>query len=134
VERKTAETVALNAATLQAPVIAFTYNEPTVFTEYLLDIAREARKLGLRSVLVTCGLMNEAPLADMCRALDAIKVDLKGYSESFYRNVCGAELKPVLRSIKQIAKPGSPGDCQPCGPHAERFRRDGEGPHHVGPE
>lgn len=104
VERKTAETVALNAATLRAPVIAFTYNEPTVFTEYLLDIAGEARKLGLRSVLVTCGLMNESPLADMCRALDAIKVDLKGYSESFYRNVCGAELKPVLRSIKQVAR------------------------------
>ena len=48
--------------------------------------------------------MNEAPLAEMCRTLDAIKIDLKGYSEDFYRNVCKAELQPVLRSIKQIAK------------------------------
>jgi len=51
--------------------------------------------------------MNEAPLAEMCDTLDAIKIDLKGYSESFYRTVCGAELRPVLRSIKQIAKRGT---------------------------
>jgi pyruvate formate lyase activating enzyme len=85
-------------------VIAFTYNEPTVFTEYLLDVAAEARARGLRSVLVSCGFMNETPLADMCRALDAIKVDLKGFSERFYRDVSGASLAPVLRSLKQIAR------------------------------
>jgi pyruvate formate lyase activating enzyme len=48
--------------------------------------------------------MNEAPLAEFCEVLDAIKIDLKGYDEAFYRDVCSAELKPVLRSIKQIAK------------------------------
>jgi pyruvate formate lyase activating enzyme len=85
-------------------VIAFTYNEPTVYTEYLIDIARDGKKQGLRSVLISCGFMNEAPLADMCRVLDAIKIDLKGYSEPFYRTVSNAELRPVLRSIKQIAK------------------------------
>jgi pyruvate formate lyase activating enzyme len=95
------------ALSRQAPVIAFTYNEPTTFTEYLTDIARDARKLKVRSVMVSCGFMNEAPLAEMCEVLDAIKIDLKGYSESFYRTVCGAELKPVLRSIKQIAKSGT---------------------------
>ena len=88
----------------KSPVIAFTYNEPTVFTEYLTDIARDGKKKGLRSVLVSCGFMNEAPLTEMCGVLGAIKIDLKGYSEDFYRNVCGAELRPVLRSIKQIAK------------------------------
>ena len=88
----------------QAPIIAFTYNEPTVFTEYLTDIARAARPLGLRSVLVSCGFMNEAPLAEMCETLDAIKIDLKGYAESFYHDVCGAELRPVLRSIRQVGK------------------------------
>lgn len=96
--------IALSAAARRAPVIAFTYNEPTVFTEYLLDIAREAKKLDLRSVLVSCGFMNQTPLAEMCRELNAIKVDLKGYDMSFYRDVCGAELKPVLRSIRQIAR------------------------------
>lgn len=88
----------------KSPVIAFTYNEPTVFTEYLTDIARDARKYGIHSVLISCGFMNEAPLSEMCKTLDAIKIDLKGYSEDFYRTVCRAELKPVLRSIKQIAK------------------------------
>jgi len=88
----------------RSPVIAFTYNEPTVFTEYLTDIARAARKQGIRSVLISCGFMNEAPLAEMCETLAAIKIDLKGYSQDFYRSACAAELKPVLRSIKQAAK------------------------------
>ena len=94
------------ASARKAPVIAFTYNEPTIFTEYLIDIAKVARKSDIRSVLISCGFMNEAPLAEMCRVLSAIKVDLKGYDESFYRKVCGAELRPVLRSIKQISKSG----------------------------
>jgi pyruvate formate lyase activating enzyme len=95
----------VNAAhTGKSPVIAFTYNEPTVFMEYLTDIACDAKKQGIRSVLISCGFMNEAPLAEMCTVLDAIKIDLKGYSDDFYRSVCGAQLRPVLRSIKQVAK------------------------------
>lgn len=89
-----------------APVIAFTYNEPTVFTEYLLDIAQAAKPRGIRSVLISCGFMNPAPLADLCQALDAIKIDLKGFDRNFYRNVCGAELEPVLRTIRTIARSG----------------------------
>jgi pyruvate formate lyase activating enzyme len=96
--------MAASARARKAPVVAFTYNEPTVFTEYLTDIAREGRKVGLRSVAISCGFMNEAPLAEMCEVLEAIKIDLKGYSEDFYRKVCGAELQPVLRSIRQIAR------------------------------
>jgi len=94
------------SVTQQAPVVAFTYNEPTVFTEYLTDIARLARKKKLRCVLVSCGFMNSEPLSEMCDVLDAIKIDLKGYSEDFYRKACSAELQPVLKSIKQIAKSG----------------------------
>jgi pyruvate formate lyase activating enzyme len=93
-----------SARAREASVIAFTYNEPTVFVEYMTDITREAKKQGLRSVLISCGIMNEAPLTELCETLDAIKIDLKGYDEAFYRDVCGAELQPVLRSIKQIAR------------------------------
>jgi pyruvate formate lyase activating enzyme len=100
------EKVVGSAVQRRAPVIAFTYNEPTVFTEYLTDIARAGREQKCRSVLVSCGFMNEAPLDEMCEVLDAIKIDLKGYSKNFYRDVCGAELQPVLRSIKQVAKSG----------------------------
>jgi len=93
-----------SAASRSSPIIAFTYNEPTVFMEYLSDIASIAREKKLRCVLVSCGFMNPEPLAEMCRILDAIKIDLKGYSPEFYRNVCGAELQPVLNTIRQIAK------------------------------
>jgi len=92
------------ARSQSVPIIAFTYNEPTVFIEYLTDIARAAKKNNIRSVLVSCGFMNEEPLQEMCEVLDAIKIDLKGFSEDFYHKVCSAELKPVLRSIKQVSK------------------------------
>jgi pyruvate formate lyase activating enzyme len=92
------------AVARQAAAIAFTYNEPTVFVEYLLEVAAAARKAGRRSLLVSCGYAAEAPLLEMCQALDAIKIDLKGFSADFYRQVCGAELAPVLRSLRQVAK------------------------------
>jgi len=101
------EHVVRAAAARSAPVIAFTYNEPTVFTEYLVDIARLARPRSLRAVLISCGFMNEAPLAEMCEVLDAIKIDLKGFSPDFYREVSQADLRPVLRSIKQVAASGT---------------------------
>jgi pyruvate formate lyase activating enzyme len=98
--------MAAAAASRGTPVIAFTYNEPTVFVEYLLDVAASAEARGIRSVMVSCGFANQEPLAEICRALAAVKIDLKGYSEDFYRTVCGAELQPVLRSIKQVASSG----------------------------
>jgi pyruvate formate lyase activating enzyme len=98
------ERVVAQAEYRRSPVIAYTYNEPTVFTEYLTDIARKARPQGVRSVLISCGFMTAEPLKEMCEVLDGIKIDLKGFSKAFYRDVCGAELKPVLRSIQQVAR------------------------------
>jgi len=100
------ETIVRSATERSAPVIAFTYNEPTVFAEYLTDIARAARKRNIRNVLISCGFMNQEPLTEMCDVLDAIKIDLKGFSRDFYRRVCGAELGPILRSIRQVARSG----------------------------
>jgi len=104
VEYMPPEKIAASAQSQKVPVIAFTYNEPTVFTEYLTDIARLAKKKNIRSVIISCGFMNEEPLKEMCEVLDGIKIDLKGFSEDFYHKVCSAELKPVLRSIKQVSK------------------------------
>lgn len=98
------ESIASDTDKKHVPVIAFTYNEPTVFIEYMIDIANEAKKKNIRSVLISCGFMNSEPLKELCEVLDAIKIDLKGFSEEFYKKVCSAELKPVLRTIKQIAK------------------------------
>jgi pyruvate formate lyase activating enzyme len=90
----------------RAPIVAFTYNEPTVFFEYMADIAAVAREEGLRCVLVSCGFMQPEPLQDMCGFLDAIKIDLKGINEHFYHEVCQAELAPVQRSIRTVARSG----------------------------
>jgi pyruvate formate lyase activating enzyme len=98
--------IAQDSRDRRAPVIAFTYNEPTVQTEFLTDTARKARPMGLKSVIVSCGYMAEAPLSEMCQVLDGIKIDLKGYSEEFYKNVSSADLKAVLRSIRQVHKAG----------------------------
>ncbi|MBN1337265.1 MAG: AmmeMemoRadiSam system radical SAM enzyme [Deltaproteobacteria bacterium] len=98
--------IAREAQARGTPVIAFTYNEPTVFTEYALDIAVEAKKRGIRSVFVSCGYMNEAPLAALLEVLSGVKIDLKGFSPAFYRNVVQAEIEPVKRSIRQVARAG----------------------------
>ncbi|MCA9729895.1 MAG: AmmeMemoRadiSam system radical SAM enzyme [Candidatus Eisenbacteria bacterium] len=84
--------------------ITFTYNEPTVYAEYVCDVAREARRQGLRSTVVSCGFMTAAPLGEICDVIDAIKFDLKGFDQQFYDRVCEAELEPVLRSIRQVAR------------------------------
>ncbi len=98
--------IVATARSARDPVIAFTYNEPTVQAEYLIDVARAARGEGIRSVIVSCGYAAEAPLAEMCQVLSGIKIDLKGFSPEFYREACGAELSAVLRSIKQVARSG----------------------------
>jgi pyruvate formate lyase activating enzyme len=101
------ERIVQGAVERSAPIIAFTYNEPTVFIEYLTDIAQRAHARKKACVLVSCGFMQEEPLRDMCDGLlDAVKIDLKGFSPDFYRTVCQAELEPVLRSIKQVSRSG----------------------------
>jgi pyruvate formate lyase activating enzyme len=98
------ETITTTAKGRNLDAVMFTFNEPTVFTEYMADIARHARDQEIRSVLISCGFMTEEPLTEMCEVLDAIKIDLKGFTEDFYQKVCGASLEPVLRSIRQVAK------------------------------
>ncbi|MCP4536062.1 MAG: AmmeMemoRadiSam system radical SAM enzyme [Chloroflexi bacterium] len=90
-----------------APVIAYTYSEPMVFYEYMLDTARLARDAGLRNVVISAGFINPEPLRDLCQVVDAIKIDLKGYDENFYRDVCEAELGPVLEAIRTIYESGT---------------------------
>ena len=89
-----------------APVIAFTYSEPTVFYEYMHETAQLARAAGLYNVVVSAGFIDLQPLQDLCKVVDAIKIDLKGYDEGFYQQVCQAKLKPVLETIKTIFKSG----------------------------
>jgi pyruvate formate lyase activating enzyme len=99
---------AITTATAQSgtPTIAYTYSEPIVFYEYMLDTARLARRAGLRNVVISAGYISAEPLRELCRAVDAIKIDLKGYNEDFYRQVCGGTLAPVLEAIRVIHEMG----------------------------
>jgi len=98
----TPEEVVRQAQRQGARAIAYTYNEPTVFFEYTLDIARLAREAGLRNVYVSNGFMSREALERLVPYLDAINIDLKGFSEPFYREYCGARLEPVKRNIADL--------------------------------
>jgi pyruvate formate lyase activating enzyme len=89
-----------------APTVAYTYSEPMVFYEYMLDTARLARRAGLRSAVVSSGYVNPEPLQELCQSVDAIKIDLKGFNEDFYRKVCSGTLQPVLEAIRTIHDAG----------------------------
>jgi len=79
--------------------VAFTYNDPTIFLEYAIDVADACHELGLRTVAVTSGYINPEPRADFYRHLDAANVDLKAFTQDFYRHTCGGDLGAVLDSL-----------------------------------
>lgn len=86
--------------------IAFTYNEPVVWFEYMYDIARLAKKAGLKTVMVTNGFINPEPLNSLLNYIDAFSVDLKAFTEEFYTKVTSSKLEPVKESLKQIRQAG----------------------------
>ncbi len=87
-------------------IISYTYTEPVVFLEYALDTARLARKQGLMNCMITGGNVEVPPLKEACRVMDAIKVDLKSFSEDTYVKMCKGHLKHILRTLETIKKQG----------------------------
>ncbi|HQF87216.1 MAG TPA: AmmeMemoRadiSam system radical SAM enzyme [Acidobacteriota bacterium] len=98
--------VAALARQYASPTVAYTYSEPVVFYEYMYDVAAEARKLGIGSVMISNGYIQIEPLRKLIPVLSAIKVDFKGFSENFYTKVCRGHLKPVLDALAAIAAAG----------------------------
>ena len=98
----TPETIARTAVELECRSVAFTYNDPTIFLEYAIDVAEECHARGLRTVAVTAGYICPEPRADFFRHVDAANVDLKGFTEDFYRHSCGAELGAVLDTLAYL--------------------------------
>jgi pyruvate formate lyase activating enzyme len=84
--------------------VAFTYNDPTVFMEYAIDVAQACREVAVKTVAVTAGYMCPEPRADFYRWIDAANVDLKAFTERFYRRVCGSELAPVLDTLVYLKR------------------------------
>lgn len=83
--------------------IAFTYNEPAVWIEFMLDIAMAAFDQGLKTAMITNGYINKKPLDDLIPLIDAFNVDLKSFNNDFYKKYTGSSLKPVLNTIEKIA-------------------------------
>jgi len=86
--------------------IAFTYNEPTIWWEYAYDTAKIAKEKGLYTVFVTNGYINEEPLNEIARYLDAANIDVKSLNDGFYRKICKATLEPVLEACKEYKNKG----------------------------
>lgn len=96
--------VARNAADYRCVSIAYTYSEPTIFYEYMLDTALAGHEQNVKSVVVTAGFIAPKPLQELCKKVDAIKVDLKAYSEKYYKDIVNGELKPVLEALVTMRK------------------------------
>jgi pyruvate formate lyase activating enzyme len=92
------------ARQLNCASVAFTYNDPVVFMEYAIDVAAACREVDVKSVAVTAGYMNAEPRAEFYRHMDAANVDLKGFTERFYKKICGGELGAVLDTLEYLRR------------------------------
>jgi pyruvate formate lyase activating enzyme len=85
-------------------IIAFTYSEPVAFLEYAKDIAKAAKKAGLKVVVATAAFVEPKPILDLAKYVDAFAIALKGFDEDFYYHVCGVHFEPILEAIKAVKK------------------------------
>ncbi|MDH5185216.1 MAG: AmmeMemoRadiSam system radical SAM enzyme [Gammaproteobacteria bacterium] len=96
------ETIAKAALDLGCRSVAYTYNDPVIFHEYAIDVARACRDKGIKNVAVTAGYVCAEPRAEFYQYMDAANVDLKAFTEAFYYKLTGAHLQPVLDTLKYI--------------------------------
>ena len=90
----------------RARIISYTYTEPTIFYEYMLDTAKIAKKEKIRNTTVTNGFINPEPLKQLCRYIEASNIDIKAISDKFYKEICNARLNPVLEAIRIMHEKG----------------------------
>jgi pyruvate formate lyase activating enzyme len=96
------EAIARAAKEVGARSVAFTYNDPVIFLEYAVDVAAACREAGLRTVAVTAGYVSSEARKELFGAMDAANIDLKGFTEDFYRTLCSAELRPILETLEYV--------------------------------
>jgi len=96
------ETLARAAHELNCRSVAFTYNDPIIFMEYAIDTARACHERDIKTVAVTAGYILPEPRAEFFAHIDAANVDLKGFTESFYYELCSSHLQPVLETLKYL--------------------------------
>ncbi|MCA1826150.1 MAG: AmmeMemoRadiSam system radical SAM enzyme [Myxococcales bacterium] len=98
--------IAAEAERLGCRSVAFTYNDPVIFLEYAVDVADACRARGIKTVAVTAGYICDEPRREMYRHMDAANVDLKGFTEDFYRKICFGHLQPVLDTLVYLKNTG----------------------------
>ncbi|RME57913.1 MAG: AmmeMemoRadiSam system radical SAM enzyme [Candidatus Dadabacteria bacterium] len=98
-DKASPEKIAETAKYLGCKSVAFTYNDPVIFMEYAIEIAKECHKRGIYTVAVTAGYINPEPRKEFFKHIDAANVDLKSFREEFYHKLCSAHLKPVLDTL-----------------------------------
>lgn len=86
--------------------VAHTYTEPVVFFEYMLECAKQGKKEGIPNVMISNGYINEKPMRELCKYLGAVKIDLKAFTEKFYKEQCAGTLKPVLDTLLVLKDEG----------------------------
>ena len=96
------EALATTAVELGCRSVAFTYNDPVIFHEYAMDVADACRERGVNAVAVTAGYVLPEPRAEFYGHMDAANVDLKGFTEEFYRHTCGAQLEAVKDTLRYL--------------------------------
>ena len=84
--------------------IAFTYNEPIIWYEYVLDTARLFKEKGLKTVMVTNGFIRPEPLEELLSFVDAFNIDVKAFNAEFYKKICGGDLAAVKQTVEMCAK------------------------------
>lgn len=94
--------IADEAQRLKCRSVAFTYNDPIIFLEYAVDVADACRERGIKAVAVTAGEICDQPRADFFAHMDAANVDLKAFTQRFYRDICGGDLQPVLDTLRYL--------------------------------
>ncbi|MDR1957473.1 MAG: AmmeMemoRadiSam system radical SAM enzyme [Planctomycetaceae bacterium] len=94
--------IAETALSLGCPSVSFTYNEPVIWSEFVVDTALECRKRGIKTIAVTNGFISQEPAAWFFPHLDAVNVDLKGFTDDFYKRLTGGSLAPVLETLRYI--------------------------------
>ena len=101
-DEATPEAIAETAKHYDCKSVAFTYNDPVIFLEYAIDVAKACHKLGLKTVAVTAGEICPEPREEFYAHMDTANVDLKGFTEEFYERVCVGKLEPVLDTLKYL--------------------------------
>jgi pyruvate formate lyase activating enzyme len=96
------ETLAEAAEAYGARSVAFTYNDPVIFMEYAIDVAKACHERGIKTVAVTAGFINDEPREAFFEHIDAVNVDLKAFTEQFYKKIAVGELAPVLDTLKYL--------------------------------